>query len=73
MAEVFEGKWEGLVARHDLRGREIRVFVFNEGEKATEDPWLKAFRDWVDSHSSLGHSVDDSRESIYSGTINDPR
>lgn len=47
--------------------------VFNQGEKATDDPWLKAFDDWVDGHKPLGHSVDDSRESIYSGTIDDPR
>ncbi len=73
MAEIFEGKWEDLVGRHDLRGREVRVVVFNEGEKAGEDPWLKSFHEWVDSHKPLGHAVDDSRESIYSGTIDDPR
>ena len=73
MAEVIEGKWEDLVARHDLRGRDVRVVVFNEGEKATADAWLRAFHDWVDSHEPVGHFVDDSRESIYSGTIDDPR
>jgi hypothetical protein len=73
MAEIIEGKWEDLVARHDLRGRDVRVVVFNEGEKAAEDPWLKALDEWIDSHEPLGHFVDDSRESIYSGTIDDPR
>ena len=52
MAEIIEGKWEDLVARHDLRGRDVRVVVFNEGEKATEDPWLKALHEWVDSHEA---------------------
>ena len=54
MAEIIEGKWEDLVAREDLRGRDVRVVVFNEGEKAEEDPWLKALHDWVDSHDPSG-------------------
>ena len=37
MAEIIEGKWEDLVVRHDLRGRDVRVVVFNEGEKAAAD------------------------------------
>lgn len=73
MAEVIEGKWEDLVARHDLRGRDVRVVVFNEGETAADNLWLKSFHDWVDSHKPLVHSVDDSRDSIYSGTTDDPR
>ena len=72
MAEIIEGKWEDLAGRPDLQGREVRVVVFKEGEKGDEDPWLKSLRAWVDSHTPLGHVVDDSRESIYSGTLDDP-
>ena len=73
MAEIIEGKWEDLVAaRDDLRGR-VRVIVFDNGEKAAEGAWLRALHDWIDSHKPVNHFVDDSRESIYSGTVDDPR
>jgi len=72
MAEIIEGQWDDLVARHDLHGRKIRVIVFEQGE-GDEDPWLKLLRAWVHSHKPVGHLVDDSRESIYSGTADDPR
>ena len=74
MAEVIEGKWEDVVAaRHDLRGRDVRVIVLEQDEKPRGDEWLKAFEAWVDSHKPVNHFVDDSRESIYSGTVDDPR
>jgi hypothetical protein len=73
MAEIIEGRWEDLVGRQDLHGRKVKVFVFEEGEKTEEDPWLKSLQAWVDSHEPLGRWVDDSRESIYTGTIDDPR
>ncbi len=74
MAEIIEGKWEDLVAeRHDLQGRDVRVIVFDKGERSAERAWLKALHDWIDSHKPISHFVDDSRESIYSGTVDDPR
>jgi len=73
MAEIIEGKWEDLAGRQDLHGRRVRVVVFEGSEKGEEDPWLKLLQDWVDSHEPLGQWVDDSRESIYSGTTRDPR
>ncbi len=73
MAEIIEGKWEDLVARHDFLGRDVRIIVFDDGEKAVEVQWLKRLHDWVESHAPVGHWVDDSRESIFSGTIDDPR
>jgi len=73
MGQIIEGKWEDLVERRDLQGRKVRVVVFEDGENGEEDPWLKSLQAWVDSHEPLGRRVDDSRESIYSGTINDPR
>ncbi len=48
------------------------VVLFEEGEKAPHDPWLKSLRAWADSHEPLGQCVDDSRESFYVGTADDP-
>lgn len=73
MSEMIEGKWEDLAGRHDLRGRNVRIFLLREGEKPEEDPWLKSLQAWVDSHKPVGQWADDSRESIYSGSIDDPR
>jgi hypothetical protein len=69
--EGIQGYWDDLVRRNDLSGRKVRVIVIDE--KATDNPWLKSLLAWADSHKPLGHSVDDSRESIYSGTVDDPR
>jgi deoxyadenosine/deoxycytidine kinase len=73
MTEIIEGKWEDLVQRLDLRGKDVRVIVFDEDEKSRQDAGLKAFHDWVDSNAPVNHFVDDSRESIYGGTVDDPR
>jgi hypothetical protein len=76
MSEIIQGEWDVLITRHDLRGRKVRVIVLDEqseGEASRDDPWLKSLRAWADSHQPLGHPVDDSRESIYSGTADDPR
>lgn len=73
MAEILEGKWEELAGRQELHGRTVRVIVLEESEKCEEDPWLKSLRAWVDSHEPIKHRVDDSRDSIYSGTVDDPR
>ena len=69
--EIIEGNWDDVVARHDLRGRKVRVVVLDEQQP--DNPWLKSLRAWADSHTPLGNAVDDSRESIYSGTVDDPR
>ena len=73
MAEVIEGKWEDLAGREDLQGRRVRVVVVDGADKDGADPWLKSLRAWADSHEPVGHRVDDSRESIYTGTVDDPR
>jgi hypothetical protein len=73
MTEVIEGRWEDLAGRQDLQGRLVRVVVLDEGEKGAEDPWLKSLRAWMDGHEAPGAQTDDSRESIYSGTMDDPR
>jgi hypothetical protein len=51
----------------------VRIIILEEGKKGNADPWLKALHAWVAAHEPVGHWVDDSRESIYSGTIDDPR
>jgi hypothetical protein len=69
--EIIQGDWDDLVRRSDLHGRKVRVIVIDE--ERTDNPWLRSLRAWADSHKPLGHPVDDSRESIYSGTLDDPR
>ncbi len=73
--EVIQGDLDELVARHDLRGRRVRIIVLDETEAEASDAnsWLESLRAWADSHKPLGHLVDDSRDGIYSGTVDDPR
>ena len=71
--EIIQGNWDELVNRHDLRGRKVRVIVLDQDQEPADNPWLKSLRAWADSHKSLGHPVNDDRESIYSGTVDDPR
>ena len=69
--EIIQGNWDDLVHRRDLQGHKVRVILIDEEEP--ENPWLKSLHAWADSHKPLGHRVDDSRESIYSGTADEPR
>ncbi len=71
--EVFEGRWDDLIERHDLHGRRVRIVVLDGAADGQGDPWLKSLTAWADNHDPVGHRVDDSRESIYSGTVDDPR
>ena len=71
MSEVYQGNWDDLVKNPDLHGRKVRVIVLDE--ERPDNPWLKSLRAWAESHLALGHVVDDSRDSIYSGTVDDPR
>ena len=71
MPKIIQGKWDDLVKNHDLHGHTVRVIVLDQ--QRPDNPWLKSLRAWADSHKPLGHRVDDSRESIYSGTTDDPR
>lgn len=72
MFEMIQGNWDDLVVRQDLHGRRVQVIVIEEGQ-GQDNPWLKSLWAWADKHRSLGQLADDSRESIYSGTLNDPR
>jgi len=76
--EPIEGEWDDLVGRLDLGGQRVRIIVLNaatEGNAAgsQEDEWLKRFNAWAKSQKPVNHFIDDSRESIYSGTVDDPR
>jgi len=73
--QVIEGRWEELIQRQDLRGRRVRVVIIGENpaRPAGEHPWVKQLREWAQGHPKIDHFVDDSRESIYGGTIDAPR
>ena len=72
--QIIEGKWEDVVQRQDLRGRHVRVTVIDEPlQPAAGQSWVKLLREWAASHPRVKHVVDDSRESIYGGTVDDPR
>jgi hypothetical protein len=76
--QTIEGTWEELLHRADLRGRRVRVTILGTAEPkssitAGESAWLSELRAWVDSHPLVSRPVDDSREGIYSGTIDDMR
>ena len=68
---VIQGKWDDLVNRSDLRGRQVVVTVIDETQP--DNAWLQRLREWADSHSPVSHSVDDSRDSFYTGTLDDSR
>ena len=75
--QVIEGMWEEVIQRHDLRGRRVRVIVVDDAGTGaghtTGSLWVRQLREWAESHPRVGHAVDDSRESIYGGTVDDPR
>ena len=74
---MIQGDWDDLVNRHDLHGRKVRVIILDEEPGSPEvpgdNPWLTGLHVWADSHKSPGHLIDDGRENIYSGTVDDPR
>ena len=83
MAEqVIEATWEDLIRREDLRGRRLRVTVIDDNgahspqlhsPRAGDDPWVARLREWAARQPAPSHFVDDSRDAIYGGTVDDPR
>jgi hypothetical protein len=75
MAQVIEGEWDELLKRNDLHGRKVRITILDEEhrEALETDQWLKAFHAWVNRPRPVTGPIDDSRDSIYSGTMDDPR
>jgi Arc/MetJ-type ribon-helix-helix transcriptional regulator len=56
-----------------LLEQELRGQCAKRPSQMSYPEWSRQFRKWVESHPPTGHFVDDSRDSIYSGTIDDPR
>jgi hypothetical protein len=72
---VIEGKWEDVVLRDDLRGHRVRVIVMDETTTTptTDAEWLRRLRAWAAGRPKVAHVVDDSRDAIYGGAVDDPR
>jgi len=73
---VIEGTWDEVIQRQDLRGHWVRVTVLDETATPTSSEpasWAARLREWAQSHPRVNHFVDDSREGIYGGTVDDPR
>lgn len=75
MTQIIEGTWEELVRREDLRGRRLRVILLDNptAPPASADAWIQRLRTWAAAHPPVPHPVDDSRDVIYGGTLDDPR
>ena len=79
--EMIEGDWDDLVSRSDLRGHKVRVIVLDRASEAgttnsqtpVDNAWLKNLNTWADDHQPIENTVDDSRDSIYSGSVDYPR
>ena len=69
--QIIEGNWDDLVSRTDLRGRRVQIAVLDDAPADTR--WLARLQRWADSHQPVNHTVEDNRESIYNGTVDDPR
>lgn len=72
---VIEGRWEDVIRRQDFLGRRVRVILLEESEpqRIAAAEWIRELRAWAHSHPTIAHFVDDSRESVYGGTLDDPR
>jgi hypothetical protein len=73
--QVIKGTWEQVAQQYDLRGRRVRITLLDDGgpAAATDNPWVRQLREWAGSHTPVTEFADDSRESIYGGTVDDPR
>lgn len=68
---TVEGKWDVIITRPELQGRTVRVIVLDE---EAIDPWFEKLRVWLNApRPRVNHPIDVSRDSIYPGTIDDPR
>ena len=54
MPVVFEGVWEDQIAKHDLRGRTVRIEIVDP--TVGETPWFKKLSQWVDENKVPGCS-----------------
>jgi hypothetical protein len=72
---VIEGKWEDVVLLDDLRGHRVRVIVMDDTATtpSADAEWLRRLRAWAAARPKVAKFVDDSRDVIYGGTVDDPR
>ncbi len=73
--QVIEGIWEQVAGRYDLRGRRVRVTLTDNGgpAAAVDNAWVRQLREWAASHAPVALPVAGNRESIYEGSLDDPR
>lgn len=71
MPEIYQGVFEDVIAEHDLKGRTVRIEVIEPAVNRFD--WLQRLKAWQQEFQFHGPPANDSRESIYSGTIDDPR
>lgn len=64
-----------MAERYDLRGRRVRVILTDDAGPApvAAEQWVRQLREWAASHAGAVQVADDSRESIYEGTVDDAR
>lgn len=55
------------------QGLRVAETPASQDKHPSDNPWVKALHEWADAHEPVSHFVDDSRERIYSGTLDDPR
>lgn len=76
---TIEGNWDDVVLRNELRGHRVRVTVLDKSAPRGPRPaqsaeqWARELQAWADAHPHTSHFVDDSRDSIYGGTVDEPR
>ncbi len=74
--QVIEGPKELLTQQiAQITGHIVRAIIFinepaneqNPTPKPSKGPWLEAYQETLNNAVTVGHDVDDSRESIYQG------
>lgn len=74
MSNVIEGQWDELIKRSDLQGHKVCVIVLDEVHAPpTPQEWIEKLEAWANRERPVRPLADDSRDSIYSGTLDDPR
>lgn len=74
---VATGRFDDQLAALDraiqLLADELTRVSTPPSDDLTAEEWCQRFQEWADSHARLDYEADDSRESVYSGTIDDTR
>ena len=73
MPKELVGPWDELVKREDLRGRRVRVIVEDVPPQPVHDEWVRQLYEIARLGVRAGDNINVSRDSIYTGTADDPR